>query len=126
MPISSVLLVEDDDAVRGFFEGALRSAGFSVRSIPLAAETFDALRAGIPDVIVLDLGMPRGSLQSMEMLAQLREMDEWREIPVVILSAFGDLVNRDVTRRLGVAAILAKPLIDVEELTRTIRAIRRS
>jgi DNA-binding response OmpR family regulator len=126
MPLSSVLLVEDDDAVRGFFEDTLRSAGFSVRSVPLAAETFEALRAGTPDVIVLDLGMPRGSLQGMEMLTQLREIDAWREIPVVILSAFGDVVNRDVTRRLGVAAILAKPLMAVEELTRTIRDISRS
>ena len=125
MPPSSILLVEDDDAVRAFFEDALRTAGFVVRSVPLAAETFEALRSGTPDVIVLDLGMPRGSLQGMEMLTQLREVDAWREIPVVILSAFGDVVNRDVTRRLGVAAILAKPLIEVEELTRTIRQIGR-
>ena len=125
MPPSSVLLVEDDDAVRGFFEEALRNAGFAVRSVPLAAETFEALRNGTPDVIVLDLGMPRGSLQGMEMLTQLREVDAWRGIPVVILSAFGDVVNRDVTRRLGVAAILAKPLVEVEELTRTIRQIGR-
>jgi DNA-binding response OmpR family regulator len=123
MTLNSVLLVEDDDAVRGFFEDALRSAGFSVRSVPLAAETFEALRTGTPDVIVLDLGMPRGSLQGMEMLTQLREVEAWREIPVIILSAFGDVVNRDVTRRLGVAAILAKPLLEVEELTRTIREI---
>jgi len=125
MPPSSVLLVEDDEAVRAFFEDALRNAGFVVRSVPLAAETFEALRNGTPDVIVLDLGMPRGSLQGMEMLTQLREVDAWREIPVVILSAFGDVVNRDVTRRLGVAAILAKPLIEVGELTRTIRQIGR-
>jgi len=125
MPPSSVLIVEDDDAVRGFFEEALRAAGFSVRSVPLASATFEALREGTPDVIVLDLGMPRGSLQGMEMLTQLREVDAWRDIPVVILSAFGDVVNRDVTRRLGVAAILAKPLLDVEELTRTIRQIGR-
>jgi DNA-binding response OmpR family regulator len=125
MPPSSVLLVEDDDAVRGFFEDALRNAGFVVRSVPLAAETFEALRHGMPDVIVLDLGMPRGSLQGMEMLTQLREIEAWRDIPVVILSAFGDVVNRDVTRRLGVASILAKPLVDVEELTRTIRQIGR-
>jgi DNA-binding response OmpR family regulator len=123
MPPTSVLLVEDDDAVRGFFEVSLRNAGFSVRSIPLASETFEALRAGTPDVIVLDLGMPRGSLQGMEMLTQLREVEAWRELPVVILSAFGDVVNRDVTRRLGVAAVLAKPLLEIEELTRTIREI---
>ena len=124
--MSSVLLVEDDDSVRTFFEDALREAGFSVRSVPLASQTFDALRAGAPDVIVLDLGMPLGSLQGMEMLTQLRQMAPWREIPVIILSAFGDVVNRDVPRRLGVAAILAKPLVDVEELVRTIRAIDHS
>ena len=76
-------------------------------------------------MIVLDLGMPRGTLQGMEMLTRLRENEAWREIPVVILSAFGDVVNRDVTGRLGVAAILAKPLVEVDELTRTIRRIGR-
>jgi DNA-binding response OmpR family regulator len=125
MPPTSVLLVEDDDAVRGLFEDTLKSAGFSVRAVSLASDTFGALREGTPDVIVLDLGMPRGTLQGMEMLARLREVDAWRDIPVVILSAFGDVVNRDVTGRLGVTAILAKPLVEVDELTRTIRRIGR-
>src|SRR5512134_1774807 len=118
MPPTSVLLVEDDDAVPGLFEHTLRSGGFAVRAVPLGSDTFQALREGTPDVIVLDLGMPRGTLQGMEMLARLRDVETWRDIPVVILSAFGDVVNRDVTERLGVTAILAKPLVAVEELTR--------
>jgi len=121
MVATSVLLVEDDAAVRGLFTDTLEAAGLSVRAIPLAAHIFDALREGLPDVIVLDLGMPHGSLQGMEVLARLREVDEWRDVPVVILSAFGDVVNRDVTRRLGVASVLGKPLKDVDELTRTVR-----
>jgi CheY-like chemotaxis protein len=125
MPPTSVLLVEDDDAVRGLFEDTLKNAGFSVRALSLASEAFEALRAGTPDVIVLDLGMPRGTLQGMELLARIRDVDTWRDIPVVILSAFGDVVNRDVTARLGVTAILGKPLVEVEELTRTIRRIGR-
>jgi len=125
MPPTSVLLVEDDDAVRGLFEDTLKSAGFTVRAVSLAADAFEVLREGTPDVIVLDLGMPRGTLQGMEMLARLRDVETWRDIPVVILSAFGDVVNRDVTERLGVTAILAKPLVAVEELTRTIRGIGR-
>ena len=125
MPPTSVLLVEDDDAVRGLFEDTLKSAGFSVRALSLASDAFEALREGTPDVIVLDLGMPRGTLQGMEMLARLRDVETWRDIPVVILSAFGDVVNRDVTARLGVAAILGKPLVEVDELTRTIKGIGR-
>jgi hypothetical protein len=42
----------------------------------------------------------------------------------MILSGFGELVNRDITRRLGVAAILTKPLLDTDELARTIRQIQ--
>lgn len=125
MPPTSVLLVEDDDAVRGLFEDTLKSAGFSVRALSLASDAFEALRESTPDVIVLDLGMPRGTLQGMEMLARLRDVETWRDIPVVILSAFGDVVNRDVTARLGVTAILAKPLVAVEELTRTVKEIAR-
>ena len=123
MAPTSVLIVEDDDAARGLFEDSLRMAGFSVRTISRAADTFEALRTDIPDVLVLDLGMPRGSLQGMEMLAQLREVAAWRDLPVVILSGFGEVVNRDVTSRLGVAAILAKPLLDADQLGRTIRQI---
>jgi two-component system OmpR family response regulator len=122
MAPKSVLVVEDDDAARSLFEDTLRMAGFSVRSISLAAATFDALRREIPDVILLDLGMPRGTLQGMEMLAQLREVAAWRDIPVVILSGFGEVVNRDVTRRLGVTTILGKPL-DAGQLERAIRQI---
>lgn len=125
MAPTSVLIVEDDTASRSLFEEALRTAGFSVRAIARAADTFEALKTNTPDVIVLDLGMPRGTLQGMEMLARLREIEAWREVPVVILSGFGELVNRDVTRRLGVSAILAKPLLDANELTRTIRRILR-
>jgi CheY-like chemotaxis protein len=125
MASTSVLLVEDDPAARSLFEDALRMAGFAVRAIARAADTFEALRAETPDVIVLDLGMPQGTLQGMEVLARLREIEAWRDIPVVILSGFGELVNRDVTRRLGVAAILAKPLVDPDELARTISQIRR-
>jgi CheY-like chemotaxis protein len=125
MPGTSVLLVEDDDAVRGLFEDTLKNAGFSVKALSLASQAFEALRERTPDVIVLDLGMPRGTLQGMELLARIRDVDSWRDIPVVILSAFGDVVNRDVTARLGVTAILAKPLVEVEELTRTIRRIGR-
>jgi DNA-binding response OmpR family regulator len=120
---TSVLIVEDDAAARSLFEDALRMAGFSVRAISRAADTFEALRTATPDVIVLDLGMPRGTLQGMEVLARLREVEAWREIPVMILSGFGELVNRDITRRLGVTAILTKPLLHTDELTRTINGL---
>jgi DNA-binding response OmpR family regulator len=121
----SVLLVEDDDRIRDALPAAMRDAGLTVDAIPLAAGLFDALRRRAPDIVVLDLGMPRGSMQGMETLTRMREHDAWRTIPVIILSAFGDVVNRDLTQRLGVAAILGKPF-EAEHLIACVeRAVSR-
>ncbi|HEX9820191.1 MAG TPA: response regulator [Methylomirabilota bacterium] len=122
MAPTSVLLIDDDDAIRTSLEAALQTAGFDVHSISLAAKIFDALRSATYDVIVLDLGMPQGSLQGMEALTLLRGIDAWRAVPVIILSAFGDVVNRDVTRRLGVGDVLGKPL-DAEDLVRSVQRV---
>ena len=109
-----ILLVEDDATVRDACTEMLRDAGFFVEAIDLAEHALDALRSSRPDLVVLDLGMPVGTVQGIEFLATLREDLAWHTVPVVILSGFGDVVNRDVTRRLKVAAIFGKPLIDLE------------
>jgi CheY-like chemotaxis protein len=121
----AVMLVEDDASVREFFTEALGEAGLRVTGIALAERAFAALGAGRPDVMVLDLGMPQGTMQGMELLARLREDPAWRTLPVIILSAVGDVVNRDVTTRLDVAAVLSKPLADVNQLIDVIRSVVR-
>jgi CheY-like chemotaxis protein len=118
---TAVLLVDDEPVVREFFREALVSAGLQVTALPFAEDALQLLRSDTPDVIVLDLGMPRGRMQGMEMLVQLRDVEAWRGIPVVILSAYGDIVNRDVTARLGVTDVLTKPLLDVDSLVAAIR-----
>lgn len=121
-PARSIWVIEDDAAVRDYLADVLRRPGLSVTAFRLAQAAYDALQSGVPDLIILDLGMPRGTMEGMEFLARLREVDAWRQIPVVILSGFGDVVNRDVTTRLGVTAILSKPIVDMEELVRIIQA----
>jgi len=117
-----ILIVDDDAAVRTLLIDVLREAGFSVSAIRLAEEAPDVLRATPPDLIVLDLGMPSGTMQGMEFLAMLREMEAWKGLPVVILSAYGDVVNRDITTRLS-ATVLGKPLRNIEILPRTIHEL---
>jgi DNA-binding response OmpR family regulator len=119
----SVLLVEDDDEVRKLLEETLQIGGFSVQSIPLASQIFETLSGGTHEVLVLDLGMPQGTLQGMEALTLLRSIEAWRELPVIILSAFSDVVNREITSRLGVVDILGKPF-DVEELVAALQRVR--
>jgi CheY-like chemotaxis protein len=120
-----ILVVDDDEEVREVLVAVLQTAGFTVIAVGLTEDALEVLRANPPDLIVLDLVMPRGTMQGMEFLAAVREVEAWKAIPVIILSAYGDVVNRDITTRLGAAAVLSKPLADVDLLPRTVRAALR-
>ena len=120
-----ILVVDDDEEVREVLVAVLQAAGFNVTAVGLTEDALEILRTTPPALIVLDLVMPRGTMQGTEFLAAVREVDAWKSIPVVILSAYGDIVNRDITTRLGATAVLSKPLSDVELLPRTIRAALR-
>jgi two-component system, chemotaxis family, chemotaxis protein CheY len=119
----SILIVEDAAPVRELVAQSLRTAGYSVQAVELAARALDVLRSTRFDLVMLDLGMPRGTMDGMELLARIREVEEWSDLPVIILSGYGDIVNREVTRRLGVAAILGKPLRNLEELVAAVEKI---
>jgi FixJ family two-component response regulator len=58
----------------------------------------------------------------VEALAQLHERAEWANIPVVVLSGFGELLNPDVVARLGVREVLQKPLLG----TAIVSAVRKA
>lgn len=123
MPEKAILIVEDDAAVRELVAQSLQTAGYSVQAVELAGRALEVLRSKRFDLVMLDLGMPRGTMDGMELLARIREVEEWSDLPVIILSGYGDIVNRDVTRRLGVAAILGKPLRDFGELLAVVQKV---
>ena len=108
--MKEVLIVEDEDNLRSLFVSSLTDAGYSVTDIRLAADAIEVLSKKIPDLILLDAVMPPGQMSGMELLARLRENDAWANVPVIIVSGIGDLINRDAATRLGVKAVLAKPI----------------
>jgi DNA-binding response OmpR family regulator len=116
-----ILLVEDDAEVRSVVVQALRRADFVVDSVALVEHAFAALRSNPPDLVILDLGMPEGRLQGIDFLVALRENSAWHATPVVILSGLGDFINRDVTRRLNVAAIVMKPIVNFARFIDVVR-----
>ena len=116
-----VLIVEDEPVIRSLLSGALNEAELDVVTVDMAQHALAAVNANHPDLVLLDLGMPRGTMQGMDFLVLLRETDDWKALPVLILSGYGDIVNRDVTARLGVRAVLSKPIADFAVLIRAIR-----
>ena len=115
-----VLYVEDDDRLRELYGEALRNAGFKVSEHALAEHALDYLGRRTPDILLLDLGMPPGTMSGMELLARVRENPAWSRIPVVVLSGFGDMINPDAIGRLGVTHVLTKATARAGDIVRTL------
>ena len=116
---SVVLVVDDDYDIREALSDVLASEGYSVVTAADGGEALERLRGGIrPDVMLLDLMMPRVS--GVEVIDALRKDESLRQIPVVVCSANRGYGADD----LGVHDVLRKP-VGVEELLEAVaRAIR--
>src|ERR1044071_4302650 len=84
---ASVLVVEDDPALREVYAEVLGTEGYPVR---LAANGHEALtllstHGDLPCVVLLDLRMP--VMDGWELVTRLRESDAWRELPIVVVAA---------------------------------------
>jgi GAF domain-containing protein/DNA-binding response OmpR family regulator/anti-sigma regulatory factor (Ser/Thr protein kinase) len=93
-----VLLIDDDDVVRRSVRLALEPIGWHVAEAEHGLLALDALSAVRPDVIILDLMMPE--MDGFEFLDELRARPDWRDIPVVVITA-KDLTEADRNRLNG-------------------------
>ena len=90
---SKILLADDDPAYADAIERELLGAGYQVRRAADGIEVLECLRKEVPDVLVLDLVLPR--LNGEAILSMIRQDPVLRHLPVVILS--GALVERDAS-----------------------------
>jgi signal transduction histidine kinase/CheY-like chemotaxis protein len=89
------LLVDDDEVVRRGVRQALEPIGWKVTEAENGQIAVEALVAGQPDVIILDLMMPK--MDGFEFLDELRGRPDWQDIPVVVITA-KDLTKEDRDR----------------------------
>ena len=103
-----ILVVEDDDAIRGLVGDVLRDAGYQVREARHGLEALEQVRDGQPDLIVLDLMMP--VMDGWTFVEECRSRKYCEGVPILVTSASHDL-PRTAERLLayGVRTCLAKP-----------------
>ncbi len=115
-PQSSVLLIDDDLALRGLLRQILNEAGYQVVEAGDGRSGMRKLEQMAVDLVITDLVMPEQ--EGIETLQRLRA--ERPELPVIVISgAFGGSYLQ-TARLLGATACLAKP-IDSEDLLRAVR-----
>jgi DNA-binding response OmpR family regulator len=115
-----VLVVEDDEAIADVLRRSLRAEGHEVKSAGDGAEALTAAEQFTPDLVVLDLGLPR--LDGIEVLRRLRA--DGSDVPVLILTARTETENRVEGLDTGADDYLPKPFERAELLAR-IRALLR-
>jgi len=111
-----VLLVEDDDAIASSLIAGLQSSGMTVRRVSRGE---DALRAKLPDVVLLDVGLP--DIDGFEVCRRLRATSQ---VSVIMLTARDEEIDRVFGLETGADDYVTKPF-GLRELVARIRAVTR-
>ena len=80
-----ILIIEDDAAMRKVLHAQLRAAGYDAFPVADAVVAFAEVRKQLPDLILLDLGLPGGG--GLNLMQRLQSIPKYAVIPVVVLSA---------------------------------------
>ncbi len=114
-----VLVVEDDDEIAQALQRSLRLEGYEVRISGDGVAALDDAHTFLPDLVVLDLGLPR--LDGVEVAKALRERDD---VPILMLTARDGLESRVDGLDAGADDYLVKPF-ERQELLARLRALLR-
>lgn len=117
----AVFVVDDDISVRDALKNLLRSVGLKVETFGSAQEFFSSKRASIPACLVLDVRLP--GLGGLDMQRQLAEANS--EIPIVFITAHGDIPMSVRAMKAGAVEFLPKPFRDQDLLDAVQQAIDR-
>jgi len=100
-----ILVAEDDPDVALVLCDRLEAKGHEVVSVPDGQAALDALAQGIPDLVFLDIQMPR--LSGIEVLKRIKA--QWQDLPVIIMTAHGTIGLAVEAMKVGAADFLTKP-----------------
>jgi len=115
-----LLVVDDDRALRDVLRRALTLAGYEVRLAESGASALAGVAGGVPDAVVLDIGLP--DIDGLEVCRLLRR--EGNRVPVLMLTARDAVSDRIDGLDAGADDYLVKPF-DIDELKARIRALLR-
>jgi len=111
----TVLIVDDSSTNILLLQAILSDKGFHVEAASTVREAQAILLRKRPSVILLDLLMPK--ISGSEFLAQLKNNEKTKSIPVIIVSAVDDALNEEQMIKLGAFGYIKKP-VDIQTLVR--------
>ncbi len=103
----SVLIVDDEPNIVLSLEVLMKRAGFEVRVARDGEAALQALKAEIPDLVLLDVMMPKRD--GYDVCQMIRSNDAWKDVRIIMLTARGREVEREKGIALGADDYVTKP-----------------
>ncbi|WP_170384739.1 response regulator transcription factor [Ruegeria atlantica] len=110
-----VLLIEDEPNIAEAIRFLLTREGWHVETHAEGADALQVIQGASPDLVILDVMLPGKS--GMEILRDLRELDDMQSLPVLMLTARGQSRDREMAENAGVSRFMTKPFSNTEMLT---------
>ena len=109
-----ILLVEDEEIMIGLLQRKLTQEGYDVSVARDGEEGLKLIREIMPDIVLLDIIMPR--MSGFEVMEKMQEDKELNKIPVIVISNSGQPVELDRAQKLGARDWLIKTEFDPQEV----------
>lgn len=109
-----VLLIEDEPNIIEAIRFLLTREGWKVDSHTHGADAIEVVQQTKPDLLILDVMLPGKS--GMDILHELRALPEYQNLPVLMLTARGQMRDRDMAERAGASRFMTKPFSNIEVL----------
>lgn len=117
----TVLLVEDDFFVSDVYQTKLGQENFNVILAQNGLEAIEKLKNNKPDIILLDVLMPY--MDGREVLGKLKENDQWKDIPVIILTNLSQKTDVEEALEKGANDYLIKSHFTPSEVVGKIKEV---
>ena len=118
-----IVIVDDDEDIRDIVGFHLKESGFDVLEYSTASDLMDSLRHHMPDLMILDLKLP--DADGMEICKKLKNTQNLRDIPIIMLTGRGDETDRVLGLELGADDYITKPFSARELVARVKTVLRR-
>ena len=122
MPGARIVVVEDEETIREGICHALRREGHMAEAFDEGLGAWEALQRGLPDLVVLDIGLPR--MDGLELCKRIRAKSE--TLPVIFVTSREDEFDRVLGLEIGADDYLCKPFSMRELMARVKVLLRRA
>lgn len=110
-----VVLIEDEPNITEAIRFLLTRDGWNVDAHTEGATAVELIREAGPDLVILDLMLPGKS--GLEIVRELRAQPDMQALPVLMLTARGQMRDREMAEKAGVTRFMTKPFSNAEVLT---------